>query len=57
MPEDKIKTTGDEGSENLQTEGPVGERDEVKQAEERTRKLHEKAQHVNDKHDDSQTDD
>jgi hypothetical protein len=36
-----------ESSENkrdeLQTEGPVGERDEVKKAEERTQKLQEKA--------------
>jgi hypothetical protein len=29
----------DPSEEKLQTEGPIGERDEVKEAEERTRKL------------------
>ena len=43
MTEQKVKTTEDKGSENLQTEGPIDERDEVKQAEERTRQLQEKA--------------
>lgn len=43
MPAEKIKTTEDTGSENLQTQSPIDERDEVKQAEERTRKLQEKA--------------
>lgn len=31
----------DPSGEKLQTEGPIGERDEVKEAEERTRKLQE----------------
>lgn len=43
MPAEKIKTTEDTGSENLQTQSPIDERDEVKQAEERTRKLQENA--------------
>jgi hypothetical protein len=47
MPTQKVKTTEDIGSENLQTEGPIDERDEVKQAEERTRKLQEKAKSTN----------
>ena len=43
MPDEKTKTTEDTGSENMQTQSPIDERDEVKQAEERTRKLQEKA--------------
>lgn len=42
MPDEKIKTTEDSASDDLQTQSPIDERDEVKQAEERTRKLQEK---------------
>jgi len=52
MPEDKIKTTEKEGAENLQTEAPIDERDEVKQAEQRTQQLHEKANNTDLKQDD-----
>ena len=56
MPEeDKIKTTEEAGSENLQTDAPIDERDEVKQAEERTRQLNEKAKADNGKHADKET--
>jgi hypothetical protein len=47
MPDQRVKTTEDKGSENIQTEGPIDERDEVKQAEERTRKLQNKAKPAN----------
>ncbi|CAM3919070.1 hypothetical protein MUGA111182_17225 [Mucilaginibacter galii] len=43
MPNEKVKTTEDKETEKLQTEAPIDERDEVKQAEERTRKLQEDA--------------
>ena len=43
MPEDKPnkadQATADELAEKLQTESPISERDEVKEAEERTREL------------------
>ena len=42
MPEEKpnkIDKTVTESAEKLQTEGPISERDEVKEAEERTREL------------------
>jgi|GEM_PF-5768069 len=56
MPKEKIKTTEEEGSENLQTEAPIDERDEVKQAEERTRQLHEEARSVDVNKDDNKSD-
>lgn len=56
MPEeDKIKTTEEAGSENLQIQAPIDERDEVKQAEERTRQLNEKAKADTEKPDDKET--
>ena len=56
MPQDKIKTSQDEGSENLQTEAPIDERDEVKQAEERTRKLYKEGNTTDLKQDDKKSD-
>jgi len=54
MPDEKVKTTEDIGTENLQTEAPIDERDEVKQAEERTRKLQEDAKSSGIHHDNDQ---
>lgn len=57
MPNEKVKTTEEQGNENLQTEAPIGERDEVKQAEERTRKLQEEAEPAGNADNDSAADD
>jgi hypothetical protein len=56
MPEEKIKTTEKEGAENLQTDAPIDERDEVKQAEQRTQQLHEKADNTDLKQKDKDLD-
>ena len=45
MPTDRVNPADNEASRHsLQTEGPIDERDEVKQAEERTRQLQKEAE-------------
>jgi hypothetical protein len=39
-PNNTNREVTDPSGEKLQTEGPISERDEVKESEERTRKLH-----------------